>query len=80
MNTSAPLAYTSFCEFFVWITKECHLERIAFDPAFWEVQVQKTKSLFNKVIMPELIGKYFTKLMQTRDLREKTSVKHCYAK
>ena len=43
MNTSAPLAYTSFCEFFVWITKECHLERIAFDPAFWEVQVQKNK-------------------------------------
>ena len=54
--------------------------KVAFDPAFGEVWVQKAKSLFRKIIRPELIGKYSIKLMQTQDLRETTSVKHCYAK
>ena len=71
---------TSVCDFFVWTTKECHLERIAFDPVFWEIQVHKAKSLFSKAIMPEVVGKYFTKLMQTQNLNETNSVEHCYAK
>ena len=47
----------TFCDFFVWTEKDTFLETMT------EIQadiLSKTRPLFCNVLLPELVGKYFT--------------------
>ena len=49
-----------FCDFFVWTEKDTFLETIRVDTEIQADILSKTKSLFCNVLLPELVGKYFT--------------------
>ena len=49
-----------FCDFFVWTEKDTFLETIRVDTEIQADILSKTTSLFCNVLLPELVGKYFT--------------------
>ena len=51
--------------FVVWTEKDLHVERILFDEEFWGNICQKSKNIFDTAIMPELVGKFYTRLSST---------------
>ncbi|CAH1270905.1 Hypp4506 [Branchiostoma lanceolatum] len=66
-QVQAQLACTGrkYCDFVVWrgegkTTQELHIERIYPDVAFLSPHVARAKTLFQKCIMLELLGKYYT--------------------
>ena len=44
-----------WCDFIVWTPKECTIERIAFDPKFWESTYAYLRNVYYCYILPELI-------------------------
>jgi hypothetical protein len=61
MHMKLALAQVKFCDFVIWSPLEFFHERVFFDEDFWTVESQKAVEFHNKVIMPELLGIYFTK-------------------
>ena len=60
--------------FVVWTEKDLHFERITFDHLLWSNICQKSKHIFDIAILPELVGKFFSRLpavSETKVLREK---------
>lgn len=52
---------TFYCDFVVWSpSNELFVERVQFDAEFWHFHSEKSAQFHKKVIMPELLGKYFT--------------------
>jgi len=51
--------------FVVWTEKDLHVEQILFDEEFWCMIYQKSKNIFDMAIMPELVGKFYTRLSST---------------
>ena len=51
----------SYCDFVVWTEKEVRIERIYPDNAFWLEHVQRVKHFFTVGILPELIGKFYSR-------------------
>ncbi|KAB0799163.1 hypothetical protein PPYR_07043 [Photinus pyralis] len=51
----------SYCDLVVWTKNNFYLERVYSDKTFWDCESEKALSFFNHVIMPELLGKYFTR-------------------
>ena len=49
----------------VWTEKDLHVECILFDEEFWDTICQKSKNIFDTAIMPELVGKFYTRLSST---------------
>lgn len=52
---------TAFCDFVVWSPKEFFHERITFNEDFWASESLKAIEFHNKVILPEMHGRFFTK-------------------
>lgn len=50
-----------FCDFFVWTPNVSHLERIMCDEGLWNVMSEKAKDFHRLCIMPELVGKYYSR-------------------
>ncbi|XP_038062887.1 uncharacterized protein LOC119733373 [Patiria miniata] len=55
------LTEAKYCDFIVWTNKDLHIERVYPDIPFWNDVVVKATSLFKKVLLPELIGAYWTR-------------------
>ena len=52
----------SYCDFVVWTaSEEPHIERILFDRMFIGEKLQQAEKLFWLAIIPELLGKWFTR-------------------
>lgn len=50
-----------YCDFVVWTTKDVHIERILPDFEFWNTIVPKAMAFFKNGILPELMGKFYTR-------------------
>ena len=50
-----------FCDFIVWTNDDIHIERIYPDEDIWLSNVPKVKALFEKAVLPELLGKWFSR-------------------
>ncbi|KAI4468024.1 exonuclease phage-type/recb c-terminal domain-containing protein [Holotrichia oblita] len=50
-----------FCDFAIWGPNELYLERVLFDEDFWASESSKAIEFHSKVIMPELLGRFFTR-------------------
>ena len=48
----------TYCDFVVWTPSKLHVERIKPNQSF---QVQKADKFFSLAVMPELLGKWFTR-------------------
>lgn len=51
---------TSYCDFCVWTPSELHIERIMPDSSF-ESCVMKATRFFKYAVLPELLGKWFSR-------------------
>ena len=52
----------SYCDFVVWsASRELHIERIPLNQAFIEEKLEQAEKLFWLAIIPELLGKWFTR-------------------
>ena len=60
-----------FCDFFVWTEKDTFLETIRVDTEIQADILSKTKSLFCNVLLPELVGKYFTNSINSDKSQDK---------
>ncbi|KAK4884885.1 hypothetical protein RN001_001156 [Aquatica leii] len=54
------IANLPFCDFVVWSPQEIFLERIYFNEDFWAAEYLKALDFHKKVILPELLGRYYT--------------------
>ena len=50
-----------FCDFVVWTPNELHIQRILPNTEFIHTQVEKAELFFKVAVMPELLGKWFTR-------------------
>ena len=51
----------SYCDFVVWSTHDLYIERILLDQGFIEEKLKEAERLFWLAIIPELLGKWFTR-------------------
>ena len=58
-------AKRSYCDFIVWTQKEIHIERIYPDERFWLENVFKVKHFFTASILPQLIGKFYSRTAES---------------
>ena len=49
-----------YCDFVVWTPNDIFIERIQRNEALIERIIDKSKTFFHKVVLPELIGKFFS--------------------
>jgi len=61
VQAQVNIAEVEYCDFIVYTETDIHIERIFADTAFWENKVSKATAFFKKGILPELLGKWFTK-------------------
>lgn len=50
-----------YCDFVMWTNKDYHCERIEPDTEFWNTICAQAKIFFEKVVLLELVGKFFSK-------------------
>ena len=50
-----------YCDFVVYTRTSLHIERIRYDKSFWETNVAIVKHFFDVGIMPELLGRWFSR-------------------
>lgn len=50
-----------YCDFVVWTTEDIHIERVYPDEQFWLSSIQKAQVFFRNAVLPELIGKWFSR-------------------
>lgn len=48
--------------FVVWTEKDLHIEQIMFDEVLWNTICEKSKHIFVTAILPELVGKFYSRL------------------
>lgn len=51
----------NYCDFVVYTKESIHIERIKPDNSFWEENVRKAKKFFEIGILPELLGRWFSR-------------------
>ncbi|KAK7495255.1 hypothetical protein BaRGS_00013437, partial [Batillaria attramentaria] len=52
---------TEFCDFVVWTEKDLCIVRVEPDPEFFSAQRERAKIFFEKVALPELVAKHFSR-------------------
>ncbi|XP_078658592.1 uncharacterized protein LOC144903975 [Branchiostoma floridae x Branchiostoma belcheri] len=50
-----------YCDFVIWTNKGVYIERILPNEAFWNNIILKSKEFFDKAILPEIVGKWYSK-------------------
>jgi len=48
--------------FVVWTEKDLHIEQFMFDEVLWNTICEKSKHIFVTAILPELVGKFYSRL------------------
>ena len=61
IQTQLHVCNLSYCDFFVWIKKDYHLERFSKEEKCWADCVRKGSIFFSLCILPELIGKFYSR-------------------
>ena len=56
--------------FVVWTEVDMHVEIIDFNPGMWSEICSKSKVIFDTAIMPEIVGKFFTRIHKVSNLEK----------
>ena len=51
----------NYCDFFVWTTKDWHLEQISVDKEFCQEMIMQSRKCFKLCILPEILRKFYTR-------------------
>ena len=57
-----------YCDFVVWTESDIHIERLYPDKEFWMNNVEKMRLFFERAILPEITGRFFSRPSQTCSL------------
>lgn len=70
----------NFCDFVVWSPNQLHIERVEADEQLIETAVPKSKTFWRLCILPELLGKWYTRTqtLKTFPQSEEDSGTWCY--
>ena len=80
IQTQLHVSKSNFCDFFVWTRKDYHIERIFPDEDLWSKVVSKCSYFFNMALMPELIGKFFSREQYIQISENAVSETVCYCR
>ena len=58
--------------FVVWTEKDLHMEQIMFDCEMWQEICEKSRHIFYTAILPELVGKFYSRLPNSNPLKDGT--------
>ena len=61
MQAQLNICEVEFCDFVVWTPQGMHVERIFRDVDFFEEAVENITSFYKYGVLPELIGKWYSK-------------------
>lgn len=61
LQTQIFVCEKEYCDFVVWTQNDIHMERIEPDVEFWNQISKKAELFFKDVILPELVGKYYSR-------------------
>jgi len=61
VQTQTMVCKKQYCDFFLWTEKDYHLERVYPDAEFWQKCLEKASAFFSVCILPELIGKFYSR-------------------
>lgn len=50
-----------FCFFVMWSAKDMYIEKVEFSESFWNDKSQIAQKFHKRVVLPELLGRQFTK-------------------
>ncbi len=59
----------NYCDFIVWNENDIYIERVTPDVAFWDCIVPKVELFLRQCILPEVLGKVFSKPLSTTTLQ-----------
>ncbi|XP_041349329.1 uncharacterized protein LOC121368656 [Gigantopelta aegis] len=62
VQTQLGVCKLELAYFVVWTEKDLHIEHIMFDERMWEEICEKSKHIFYSAILPELVGKFYSRL------------------
>ena len=65
VQTQLGVCRKEFCYFVVWTECDVHIEIITLDNDFWEQICTKSMHIFHSAILPELVARLFSKLLNT---------------
>ena len=80
------LLESKFRFFVVWTHKETYIEKFCFDEEFWRQNYLEVQDFCQQVLLPELLGKYYTKKKRaledasTAGPQKKAAVLYCICK
>lgn len=60
------ISNTKYCYFVAWSAKNIFYEKITFNDEFWSEKKAKALLFHENVVMPELLGKHFTKKQRSQ--------------
>ena len=89
MQVQAQLLCTKsrYCDFIVYTKQSVHIERVEADIGFAEDNVPKAKTFFQTALLPELLGKWFSRPPKqsqltlsggTEQATSSSELKYCY--
>ena len=61
IQTQISVCNAEFADFVLWTEKDLHIERIEEDPSMWDLMVASSKEFFDKAVLPELVGKFYSR-------------------
>lgn len=63
------LTNRDFCDFVVWNPKDVIIIRVDKNEQFWAVEYEKALTFFNKALLPELLGVYYSNMKKIKNGR-----------
>ena len=61
IQTQLHVTKKDYCDFYVWTSKDYHLERVVKNAETWNHIVHKSTQLFKLCVLPELIGNFYSR-------------------
>ena len=61
VQTQLHVCSVDYVDFVVWTNKDIHVERIEKEPEMWSEICEQSKHFFDKAVLPELLGKFYSK-------------------
>jgi len=66
IQTQIHVCDVEYADFVLWTEKDIHIERIEGDATMWRNVFNNSLSFFRKAILPELIGKFYSRRVHYR--------------
>ena len=73
VQTQLGVLQMETCFFVVWTECDMHVDRITFDFKVWEHICERALILFKTAVLPELVGKFYTRLPAVSTMKPSTS-------